>query len=231
MSRPRCVLLPGLLCDGEVLDAQVTALSDEYDPEVVSLSATSIGQAVDAILLSQPQRFALIGFSLGGIVGAACAIRSPERITDLILVATNATAPRPEQREQWRNWRTLLAAGSFESAARQATEAMLADTSDPTQWQLAERMARRVGRTGFDRQLTMQESRVDLRPDLHRISARTYLAAGSVDPLCPPRYLQMIAERVPRSTLRVYEACGHLIPFARARQFADDVLGFLRSSE
>ena len=231
MSRPRCVLLPGLLCDGEVLDAQVAALSDEYDAQVISPSATTVGQAVDSILSSQPRRFALIGFSLGGIVGAACAIRSPERISDLVLVATNATAPRPEQRQQWHSWRTLLAAGSFERAARQATAAMLADTSDPAQWQLAERMARRVGPNAFDQQLSMQESKVDLRPGLRRISARTYLAAGSVDPLCPPRYLQMIVQRVPHSTLRVYEGCGHLIPFARAQDFADDVMAFLSSPE
>ena len=69
MSRTQLLMLPGMLCDERLFDHQTENLSD-----IVAMSFGDITQddsisgAANSVLERAPERFALAGLSLGGIV-------------------------------------------------------------------------------------------------------------------------------------------------------------------
>jgi pimeloyl-ACP methyl ester carboxylesterase len=55
----------------------------------------------------------------------------------------------------------------------------------------------------------------------------TLLVAGAEDPLREPGYAALMHDRIPDSTLRVYEQAGHFPHIEQPSRFNDDVLAFL----
>src|SRR5437868_10378145 len=89
------VLLPGTLCDERVFFPLLERLSPW------TIMTPSLGDAESApdiarhLLQTLPPRFALGGFSLGGIIALEMIAQQPERITRLALIDTTAR-PDPE---------------------------------------------------------------------------------------------------------------------------------------
>jgi len=57
-----------------------------------------VGACVDAVLAAAPARFALAGYSMGGRVALHLALRAPERVARLTLIATTAGLDDPAVR-------------------------------------------------------------------------------------------------------------------------------------
>ena len=84
------LLLPGTACD-ERLFAPLLAELDHYDIRVLPMTgATTTPELAARLLEMAPERFALLGFSLGGIVALEMAAQTPERIERLALIDTTA---------------------------------------------------------------------------------------------------------------------------------------------
>ena len=203
-----------MLCDSEIFSAQISRLRATTDLHVFDVDAVSVSLAVEEILSIAPPLFALVGFSLGGIVAMACATRAPTRVSHLGLIATNSAGPRPEQIELWNAWQQYLADDEFDRAVEEATSAMLPGAEQEF-WPLALRMAARVGPKTFDRQLQLQKTRVDLASELHKIRAPTAIIGGQLDPLCPPSRHEQIRANIVAADLTLFPDCGHLVTVER----------------
>ncbi|CCF68252.1 hydrolase [Xanthomonas citri pv. punicae str. LMG 859] len=102
--RPTLLLLPGLLNDAQLWQAQRVALADVADCVVGDITQGDSMRALAMQLLAQmPLRFALAGFSLGGYVAQEILRIAPERVERLALLDTSARADPPE-----RAWRQCL---------------------------------------------------------------------------------------------------------------------------
>ncbi len=83
-SRPPTplLLIPGTWLDGRLFAAQGQALSGECAVHVADISRSdSIEELAVDVLADAPPRFALVGFSMGGIVAMEIHRRAPERVT------------------------------------------------------------------------------------------------------------------------------------------------------
>ena len=82
-------LLPGLLCDAATFAPQVQALSGAFDVRVPDFRGFDSLPAMAAQVLAQaPERFAVLGFSMGGRAALEVVRQAPERVTRLGLLAT-----------------------------------------------------------------------------------------------------------------------------------------------
>ena len=84
------VLLPGTLCDGRVFQPVINRLPARPVIIPALTGAESAPAMATRLLESLPCRFALAGFSLGGIVALEMIAQAPERITRLALLDTTA---------------------------------------------------------------------------------------------------------------------------------------------
>lgn len=207
------VLLPGMLCDDGLFEHQVEHLSEVAEVSVGDLTRDdSIAGMAQTVLEEVPDRFALAGLSMGGIVAFEIMRQAPQKVSRLALFDTNARPPSKEQLEAWRKFAGMVEEGRFTEVVE---EYMLPSyfhpgREDPDLEKKARRMAGSVGEDAFLRQLSAQSERPDSRESLRDVRCPTLVALGRQDQLCSMEMHEEIAEAVPDARLVVIEDCGHL---------------------
>lgn len=186
------------------------------------LRGASVDECVDHLLARLPNRFALAGLSLGGVVAMALIRSAPERVRGLALLSTN---PRPPTAAQLRSWGRDRAALRSGTSAREVQAGLLPVLlSDQAQsGPLAAEvlaMADDVGPQRLADQLSVQASRIDERPGLARVGVPTLVVAGGADRMCPPDWHQEVHHVVSQSHRVVLEGVGHLSPLEAPAQVA-----------
>lgn len=219
------MLLPGMNCSRRLWDAVADELSrGGIDVRHESMDDEELDDCVDDLLARLPQRFALAGLSLGGIVAMALTRRFPERVTRLCLASTNPRAPSARQRTGWAAALDRLARGA---TARDLQAELLPLLLHPAAGEgvvaqtLA--MAEEVGGTVLARQLRLQASRVDERPALGRVAVPTLVLAAADDALCPVGRHEEMHALIPGSRLVVLSETGHLSPLERPSRVAAEL--------
>lgn len=213
MSLP-LLLLPGLLNDATLWQAQLRDLADVATCQVGDLTAHGDLEAlVQAVLDSAPPRFALAGFSLGGWVAQHILRRAPQRVERLALIGTSYLPDSPERAAQRAKQQALVAvAGNFHGFGN----SMMRRYVDPTR--LDDRslrdsvrgMTQRLGAQVFLRQNALP--RLDGRDVLHGYAAPALVLCGVNDAITPLQRSREMAAMMPASELVELPACGHLAP-------------------
>ena len=168
----------------------------------------------------------VIGTSYGGMVAMAYAARYPASIDKLVLIVTAADGGFRERAKSWIEQHgtpeqqrvcAMLWAGTFETAEQMVDYytvmgPLYAKTHDPERYAL-------VRNRGSYTPAALNNAfrpdgflgRMDLRPELSRITAPTLVLAGRHDWICPPDYSEEIHRLIPGSTLYVFENSSHSI--------------------
>jgi pimeloyl-ACP methyl ester carboxylesterase len=213
-EREPLVLLPAMLTDAGLWRRQRDALACVGRVEALDLvGERSIVAMAGRVLDLAPPSFALAGLSLGGMVAMEVALRAPERVTRLALVGTSARAPTDRQRAFWAG----LAESARRDGVRATTREQLLDSlrtpgrhDEATLSEEVLSLAERVGRVGFEDQLSMQASRVDMRERLRAIGCPTLVVRGELDALCSDEMHEEICHAVPHALYVRVPECGHL---------------------
>jgi pimeloyl-ACP methyl ester carboxylesterase len=207
------VLVPGLLCTGDLFAAQVEALSASRACMIADHTTADTLPAIAAgILANAPPRFALAGLSMGGYIAFEMLRQAPERITKLALLDSNARADRPDQVKT----RHVLMGAARSVGVRSVQGMLLKFLIHPDR--LADRgltarvllMADGIGVAAFIRQQLAILGRPDNRPFLSHIKCPTVIVVGAEDALTPVKVAEEMHAGIAGSTLHVIPACGHL---------------------
>jgi pimeloyl-ACP methyl ester carboxylesterase len=215
MTRIPLILLPGLLLDERLYDAQIAALAERAEPKVIDLTgADSIAGMAEAALAAAPERFALCGLSMGGYVALEIMRRAPQRVLKLALLDTQARPEGAEARTRRLDLMARAGRGEFEGAVEQLLPLFIHPDrlADRDLVATLSAMARKVGRDGFLRQQVAILNRADSRPSLAAIGCPTLVLAGRQDVLTPVALHEEMAAAIPAATLVALPQCGHLSP-------------------
>jgi pimeloyl-ACP methyl ester carboxylesterase len=209
------VLVPGLNSTGRIFEPQIAALKDERPVLVAEHRRDDTIGAIAARLLAEaPERFALLGHSMGGYVALEVLRQAPGRVARLALLDTSA---RPDTEERRRGRERLIALaerGHFEAvhAALWGSLVHPDHRSDQTIEEVVREMMRETGPETFVRQQRAIMGRPDSRPLLPGIEIPTLVLVGAEDEITPPELSREIAEMVEWASLVVLPSCGHLSP-------------------
>lgn len=210
------VLVPGMLCDATVWDAQVRALGGDADCLVADATRDgSVAGMADRILAEVPfERFALAGFSMGGYVALEMLHRARERIIGLALLATSARTDTPERREERRRFIELANSERTFAPITRTMLSFLVAQHRLTDGALAAQivgMAANVGREAYIRQQTAILGRADHRETLRAAACPTLILCGRADDRTPVALHEEMAALVPGAQFSVIEDCGHML--------------------
>ena len=212
------LLLPGLICDARLWDAQVRALAARATVQVADLTTagTMAALAADVLAKAPTGRFALAGLSMGGYCALEIIRQAPERVAALALLDTSA---RPDTPESTANRRRLvaLAAQNYERVVEELLPKLVAPAhlSDPAITGAVRAMAGAFDATSFARQQEAIISRADSRPLLPSIACPTLVLCGREDALTPLAIHEEMAAAIPGARLVVVDGSGHLSPLER----------------
>ncbi len=222
MTKRPLVLVPGLLCDRALWEAQIQDLSDVADIMVADVTggrsgADSIAGFAEDVLAAAPPRFALAGLSMGGYVSFEIMRRAPERVLKLALIDTHAIPDLPEVTEARRALIDMAQHGQFKGATRRLLKEFLHPDrlTDTALCGAVMAMTERVGREAFFRQQRAVMGRPDSRPDLIDFACPTLVLCGRQDGLTTLARHREMADLIPGAKLAVIENCGHLAPMER----------------
>lgn len=207
------ILLPGMMCDERLFTPQVDAFSGERDVLVFALfDHSTIADLATDILAKAPDRFALLGLSMGGIVAMEMMAQAAERIDRIALLDTNPLAELEDVKQRRQPQLDSVKQGRLRDVMRDEMkpnylskgprrEAVLKTCMD---------MALDLGPEVFIRQSHALMDRVDQTKTLENINVPTLIMCGRDDTLCPISRHELMHRLVPNSTLDIIENAGHL---------------------
>jgi pimeloyl-ACP methyl ester carboxylesterase len=211
------VLLPGMMCDARLFGAQVAAL----DATVLPVTGAETVPALAAGVLAQaPERFALGGLSMGGIVAMEVARQAPARVTGLALMDTNPLAEADHVKARRQPQMDRAAAGGLAAVMRDEMKPNYL-TDGPGRaaiLDLCMQMALDLGPEVFGRQSRALRDRPDQCATLRGFDRPALVLCGRDDGLCPVSRHELMHDLLPNSTLTVIDGAGHLPTLEQPQQ-------------
>ena len=212
-QRPFLAFACAHLTDERLYATQLAALGDRYNCRVfVFREQDSLGGMAEELLANTPDRFTLIGLSLGGYVAFEVIRRQLHRLERLALLDTTALADEPARHAGRLADIAKVRAGGIDALIPELPSRWLlpAHARRPELVALMAEMARSVGARGQFNQQSAMMGRPDSHGDLAKVAVPTLVMCGREDPVTPVADHRAIAARVPGSRLEFIENCGHL---------------------
>ncbi len=160
-------------------------------------------------------RFALAGFSMGGMIAQLVTLAAPERVGALVLVAT-AAGPGPFAPEV--HARFVRMGEPFEDAAALRAwleediaffHAPLVPGATARRRMAKEMLAGGLTQGGFARQYRAILATPGWRAGLGAVACPSLVLCGADDVCLPPPHARTLAALLPRADLRIVEGVGH----------------------
>lgn len=227
--RAPLVFVPGLLCTEALYAPQITALSDRPIHVADNRSDDTIGAIAARLLDDAPERFSLIGLSMGGYIAFEVMRRAPERVERLALLNTSAQADSEERREQRQILNDLARKNRFHKIPGLFFPGFVHEMNETSEHlrAIVHEMADETGADAFIRQQTANAARIDSRPSLSQISCPTLVLSGDGDRLIAPELSVEIHQLVAGSELAILEECGHLSTLEQPEHVTSKLRAFL----
>lgn len=211
--RPFLAFACAHMTDERLYAHQIEALQATHDCKVfVFREHDSMAGMAQAILEQTPQRFTLIGLSLGGYAAFEVIRCALPRLERLVLIDTTAVADHPARKDSRLQDIAKVQRGGVEALIPElpARWMLPAHATEPALVDLMASMARSVGAQGQFNQQTAMLARPDSHADLARVNVPTLVMCGRQDPVTPLADHEAMAACVSGSQLVVIEDCGHL---------------------
>lgn len=223
MNNETLILVPGLLCDAAVWQAQIAALGDRCDSHVAHHGeANTLGAMAEAILAAAPAQFALAGHSMGGRVALEVWARAPQRVTRLALLDTGYEGlPAWEAGERERAGRMRLLDVAQREGMRPMARAWARGMVHPDRLAdsaLMESIHAMLARSNpqvFAAQIHALLNRPNRTALLGTITVPTLVLCGREDSWSTLERHQAMAALIPGSVLVDVPHCGHMCTMER----------------
>ncbi|WP_240537065.1 alpha/beta fold hydrolase [Marinomonas flavescens] len=222
--------LPGTMCDEGLWQFTQPLLGDVNLKHVVLPEVDTLDGIVEALSLLLPNEpIHLLGFSMGGYLASAFALKYPERIQQLMVVSNAAQGLLERevvQRKQALNW--VLRHG-YKGIPKKKAIAMLGNHNKNSDFiiQVIQAMDARLGERVFVQQLSSSLNRPSLLSQLEKSSIDLCFCVGEEDVLVPLETFKLLESNA-RFLCSTVKHCGHMIPLEQPVWLAQKLIAFFR---
>ncbi len=230
MNEP-LVIIPGLMADARLFLPQMVRLGSERACHVcIAAKGETVEQMSEALMAGLPEKFALMGHGLGGDVALDIIRRIPDRVTRVVLLATDPLSEPPAQAAERETRMVMARAGRLvEAMVQEIPRAAVADSP----WRdeimaLITDMALGLGEGVFLRQSRAMQRRPDQQKTMRKVRLPALVLAGRQDTLVPLRRQEFTATLMPYGQFQIIEDSGHLAPLEQPEAVSAAVEAFLR---
>lgn len=213
-SRPVVYLLPGLLCDEAVWTHQIAVLSPHLDVRVPVFRGMNCFRAMaGSVLEDAPERFSVVGHSMGGRVAMELMHAVPERIERFVVMDLGVHPVQPGEHEERMALVHLAEEQGMEALAERWIPPMLARSRREDAQLVGEIRAMVLRHTPADYrgQIEAALQREDQSSYLPHIRHRALLVCGELDEWSPVVQHEAILRELPEAELAIIPRAGHMV--------------------
>ncbi|MFE4175337.1 4-carboxymuconolactone decarboxylase [Streptomyces sp. NPDC056909] len=166
------------------------------------------------------QRFGYVGCSIAGAVGAELALRRPDRIASLAVVAAS---PRFGTADEFRQRGVIVRANGLDPMARTAPERWFTAHFAAAQPAIVEWAVQMVRTTDPGCYIAACEALAafDIRAELGRITVPTLVLVGAEDKVTGPAEARTLVAGIPDARLALVPGASHLAPVEQPAAVTD----------
>ncbi|CAL9619058.1 4-carboxymuconolactone decarboxylase [Streptomyces sp. NPDC057838] len=166
------------------------------------------------------QRFGYAGCALGGAVGIELALRHPERLASLALIAAS---PRFGTADEFRQRGVIVRTNGLDPIARSAPERWFTGGFAAAQPAITEWAVQMVRTTDPGCYIAACEALAsfDVRAELSRVGVPTLVLVGSDDQVTGPAEARTLVAGIPDARLAVVPGASHLVPVEQPAAVTD----------
>ncbi|MGC0328701.1 3-oxoadipate enol-lactonase/4-carboxymuconolactone decarboxylase [Streptomyces sp. SAI-170] len=166
------------------------------------------------------QRFGYAGCALGGAVGIELALRHPERLASLALIAAS---PRFGTADEFRQRGVIVRTNGLDPIARTAPDRWFTSGFAAAQPAITDWAVQMVRTTDPGCYIAACEALAafDVRPELTRVGVPTLVLVGSEDQVTGPAEARTLVAGIPDARLAVVPGASHLVPVEQPAAVTD----------
>ncbi|TWV44439.1 alpha/beta fold hydrolase [Streptomyces misionensis] len=166
------------------------------------------------------QRFGYAGCALGGAIGIELALRHPERVASLALVAAS---PRFGTADEFRQRGVIVRTNGLDPIARTSPERWFTGGFAAAQPAITEWAVQMVRTTDPGCYIAACEilASFDVRAELGRVGVPTLVLVGSEDQVTGPAEARTLVAGIPDARLAVVPGASHLVPVEQPAAVTD----------
>lgn len=212
--KPFIVLMPGMMCNQDVFSHQINVLENFFNVIVIEFNEhRDIELGVKNLVSNLPNKFHLLGHSMGGIVAMELVKQHSKRVLSLALLNTNPYEEKQELKDK-RN-KTLKELDSLDLISLMKSDYISRyfpdDCRDKNKLiQQCVDMASILDKKVFYNQSVALRDRKDQTSILENVDCKTLIICGERDQLCPVSYHSDMNKMIKSSDLIVLEGVGHM---------------------
>lgn len=206
------VLIPGMMCDARMWGGIPVALHPRFVAHAIPTGPETMAELARLLLRDAPQRFALAGLSMGGILAMEVLAQAPDRVERLALLDTNPRAEAPEVQARREPQIAHALSGGLRSVIRDEMKPnyLAKGPGKKAILDLCLDMALSLGPEVFARQSRALRDRQDRQSVLAAFNGPALVLMGAEDRLCPRERHDLMHELMPQSRLVIVDGAGHL---------------------
>ena len=212
--KPSVVLIPGMMCNEDVFSHQINVLEKVFNVIVIEFNEhRDIELGVKNLASNLPNKFHLLGHSMGGIVAMELVKQHSKRVLSLALLNTNPYEEKQEVKDR-RN-KTLKELDALDLISLMKSDYISRyfpdDCRDKNKLiQQCVDMASILDKKVFYNQSVALRDRKDQTSILENVDCKTLIICGERDQLCPVSYHSDMNKMIKSSDLIVLEGVGHM---------------------
>ncbi len=232
MNKNPLVLLPGTLCDERLWESTIRYLPPTT--EIICPQYTcgeTMSEVISNIRAELPEKFALVGFSLGGLAALELIKQAPDSVTGLAIISSHAGADTCENKQT----RTQ----QLKQAQEQGIEPLVTSTliksglisTNPLVEEnssLIMSMAKSTDLNTFERQTLMAITREDHHKTLKEFSRSILILASLNDNICSSSKTLLAAKANDNAELIWINDASHYLPLEQPQQIAKQLDNWLK---
>jgi len=224
------VLLPGFMLDETLWDEVVPLLQWKAPVHRLPLGpGTTTDEIARSVARAAPERFVLVGFSLGGYIARKVAELFPERVAALVLVASSLESDTPERAKAKQDAIRALDPSTFRGLSMGA----IAQSLHPDRRgdrELVARIREMGRRLGYEAMVVQSGLR---RDDIAAatLTCPTLVIGADQDALRSVEETKELAAAIPGAMLEMTRHSGHMLPLEQPHALAAIVEAWLDGLE
>lgn len=232
-ARETIILVPGLLCDDAVWEHQNAVLSRHYDVIIPHLTEQdSIAAMAAHVLAVAPERFSIVGHSMGARVALDVWRQAPERVSRLALLDTGVHPASADELPKRQASLDISGTKGMRALADVWLPPMVKAGLLEADIVLRERlyaMVERMTPAIHRQQIAALLNRPDARPLLTQISCPVLVGVGALDQWSSPEQHEKMAEAIRHVHYVVFQDSGHMAPMEAPEAVTDALLEWMRA--